>query len=93
MATATEVERLYALANLADEELDTHEVFWRDLYPFLMDHGYQLRPRFRPGWIPSWKGTNERSMFFEDSHGLLVRFSALYSPLSVVNLVSAPKNH
>ncbi|KLO08634.1 hypothetical protein SCHPADRAFT_944281 [Schizopora paradoxa] len=55
---------------MTDEELNPQEIFWRDLYPFLLDHGYQLRPRFRPGWIPSWRGTNKSSMFFEDSHVL-----------------------
>ncbi|KLO08635.1 hypothetical protein SCHPADRAFT_944282 [Schizopora paradoxa] len=55
----------------ADDELEPHEVFWRDIHPFLMDHGYQLRPRFRPGWVPSWKGTNKDSMFFEDSNALV----------------------
>ena len=36
------------------EELSDCERFWRDLYPFLLGHGYELRPRFRPGWVPSW---------------------------------------
>ena len=58
---------------MGDEELEPHEVFWRDLHPFLMAHGYQLRPRFRPGWIPSWKGKGKSSMYFEDSNALLVR--------------------
>lgn len=31
------------------------EVFWRDLQPWLVERGYQLRPRFRPGWVASWK--------------------------------------
>jgi len=35
--------------------LETHEVFWRDLQPWLLERGYQLRPRFRPGWVASWE--------------------------------------
>ncbi|KAF6757918.1 kinase-like domain-containing protein [Ephemerocybe angulata] len=31
------------------------EVYWRDKYEWLLNLGYQLRPRYRPGWIPSWK--------------------------------------
>ena len=27
---------------------------WRDRQPMLEQRGYMLRPRYRPGWIPSW---------------------------------------
>ncbi|KAJ6538869.1 kinase-like domain-containing protein [Mycena vulgaris] len=37
------------------EELTESEIYWRDHYDWLKECGYQLRPRFRPGWIPSWK--------------------------------------
>ncbi|EJC99800.1 uncharacterized protein FOMMEDRAFT_127984 [Fomitiporia mediterranea MF3/22] len=30
-------------------------------------HGYLLRPRFRPDWIPSWLNTNKSPLLFEDS--------------------------
>jgi hypothetical protein len=36
------------------ERLSSHEVKWRDRQPFLESKGYMLRPRFRPGWSPSW---------------------------------------
>ncbi|KAI9063468.1 hypothetical protein FKP32DRAFT_1571909 [Trametes sanguinea] len=36
-------------ANLSESEL-----FWQTRFPFLESHGYLLRPRHRPGWIPSW---------------------------------------
>ena len=36
-------------------ELRDGELFWRDHYDWLKAAGYRLRPRFRPGWIPSWK--------------------------------------
>ncbi|KAI0363712.1 hypothetical protein BV20DRAFT_1006889 [Pilatotrama ljubarskyi] len=38
-----------------DLELASYEVYWRDLCAFLEARGYVLRPRFRPGWQPSWK--------------------------------------
>ncbi|KAJ7652060.1 hypothetical protein DFH06DRAFT_995816 [Mycena polygramma] len=50
-----------------------HEQFWIDHQQFLFSRGYLLRPRFRPGWVPSWtlpgsnfdpKGWNIRD--FED---------------------------
>ncbi|KAI0669510.1 kinase-like domain-containing protein [Trametes maxima] len=43
------------------------EVFWRERQQFLLDHGYILRPRYRPDWRPSWLGTNLRPTFCEDS--------------------------
>ncbi|KAJ6507307.1 kinase-like domain-containing protein [Mycena vitilis] len=36
-------------------ELLPDEVYWRDHHDWLKECGYLLRPRFRPGWIPSWK--------------------------------------
>ncbi|KAH8115230.1 kinase-like domain-containing protein [Phellopilus nigrolimitatus] len=30
------------------------ECWWRDRYDFLLSRGYQLRPRYHPGWKPSW---------------------------------------
>ncbi len=40
------------------DELIDDEKYWRDVQPFLFKHGYELRPRFRPAWIPSWTGTD-----------------------------------
>ncbi|KAA1476395.1 kinase-like protein [Dentipellis sp. KUC8613] len=28
---------------------------WRKIQPWLQSQGYLLRPRFKPGWIPSWQ--------------------------------------
>ncbi|TFK38181.1 hypothetical protein BDQ12DRAFT_684117 [Crucibulum laeve] len=30
------------------------EDIWAKLYPLLLSRGYRLRPRYAPGWIPSW---------------------------------------
>jgi hypothetical protein len=35
------------------ETLTTAEEWWRDHYELLKQHGYFLRPRYRPGWTPS----------------------------------------
>ncbi|TFK85937.1 kinase-like protein [Polyporus arcularius HHB13444] len=43
------------------------EVFWQFRYSHLADHGYVLRPRYKPGWEPSWIGTNLEPEFCEDS--------------------------
>ena len=31
------------------------EMFWKRRQQLLQSHGYMLRPRYRPDWIPSWK--------------------------------------
>ncbi|KAJ7490146.1 hypothetical protein B0H11DRAFT_1803966 [Mycena galericulata] len=35
-------------------QLDNNDLYWCKLQPWLQEQGYMLRPRFRPGWIPSW---------------------------------------
>lgn len=30
------------------------ELFWIQNQPLLLSRGYELRERYRPGWIPSW---------------------------------------
>ena len=49
-----------------------YEVWWRDLQPWLQQKGYMLRPRFRPNWIPSWKGTKKFRISCEDGQVCLV---------------------
>lgn len=34
--------------------LTSDEEKWRDRHPMLKAEGYELRPRLRPGWKPSW---------------------------------------
>ncbi|KAK7691431.1 hypothetical protein QCA50_004830 [Cerrena zonata] len=48
-------------------DLLSFEVFWRERYDYLKARGYLLRPRFQPGWTPSWLGTNRTPTFCEDS--------------------------
>jgi len=40
-----------------DGKLQPWEVTWRDRFEGLKSNGYLLRPRFRPGWQPSWLQT------------------------------------
>ena len=47
-------------------ELTVHEKWWRDRYQFLKSHGYHLRDRYKPGWVPSWQGTGRYGGEFED---------------------------
>lgn len=38
------------------DELEPREYFWRDSQPWLEACRHMLPPRYRPGWVPSWKG-------------------------------------
>ncbi|KAJ7162146.1 hypothetical protein C8R46DRAFT_1103681 [Mycena filopes] len=37
------------------DTLQDSEIMWRDMYPWLKNSGYLLRPRYAPGWTPSWR--------------------------------------
>ena len=54
--------------------LAPEEERWRDRQQFLESVGYMLRPRYRPGWIPSWRGKMPeiRPEFSEDGLALPV---------------------
>ncbi|KIJ18446.1 hypothetical protein PAXINDRAFT_167045 [Paxillus involutus ATCC 200175] len=48
-------------------ELGEGEKWWRDHYQWLYDAGYQLRPRYHPEWVASWKTGNLDWIDCEDS--------------------------
>ncbi|KAF8518174.1 kinase-like domain-containing protein [Gautieria morchelliformis] len=48
-------------------ELRDDEVRWVELQPYLLSRGYQLRPRYQPGWVGSWKANNGVPLYHEDS--------------------------
>ncbi|KAI0028848.1 kinase-like domain-containing protein [Vararia minispora EC-137] len=58
---------------LRDDELDPREVRWRDRQPYLESKGYMLRPRYRPGWTPSWYTTGKQPRRSEDGLKLPLR--------------------
>lgn len=54
------------------------EIAWRDRQPYLESRGYMLRPRYRPGWQPSWKlDPTIRARHAEDSLSTHVSKSGL----------------
>lgn len=58
-----------------DEELLVimpYEAWWRDRYDLLLSRGYQLRPRLRPGWVPSWTTNGKEIWSCEDSAYIMV---------------------
>ncbi|KAF9077759.1 kinase-like domain-containing protein [Rhodocollybia butyracea] len=49
--------------------LDELEEWWVDRFEFLKEKGYLLRPRYRPGWKPSYRRL-QNPFTFEDGHHL-----------------------
>ena len=50
------------------------EEFWRDHQKWLQDCGYMLRPRYLPGWQPSWIGKSGKLILeYEDAQMIGVR--------------------
>jgi hypothetical protein len=48
------------------------EKWWVERQEALERAGYMLRPRYRPGWQPSWTGTGRFYLDFEDGQGIAV---------------------
>ncbi len=48
------------------------EIFWRDRHDWLKRHGYNLRPRYKPGWVPPWKDTGEPPSMYEEGVSVTV---------------------
>ncbi|KAJ7267690.1 kinase-like domain-containing protein [Mycena haematopus] len=55
------------------DELDPGEIYWRDHHDWLKESGYVLRPRFRPGWIASWKVDPKKFELSCEDHIFLTR--------------------
>ena len=63
------------------------EILWRDRQQYLESRGYMLRPRYRPGWQPSWKlDPTIQPRHAEDSLSTHVSTLALYSQLKVLSV-------
>lgn len=63
--------------------LQKWEVWWRDHQEWLKGRGYMLRPRYRVGWVPTWKG--EAGIFahsYEDSAYAMVSVVPCITDLS-----------
>jgi hypothetical protein len=53
------------------------ETWWVDRQVALEQAGYLLRSRYRPGWKPSWTGTNKFYLDCEDGQCIDVSVIAL----------------
>lgn len=57
-------------------ELNRLEKQWANRQTALEEAGYMLRPRYRPGWQPSWIGTNRFFLNLEDGKAQAVSMKA-----------------
>ena len=56
-------------------DIDPVEAWWVERQETLERVGYMLRPRYRPGWKPSWAGTNKEYNRCEDGQLQAVRMN------------------
>lgn len=56
-----------SISSSSPEELSEAEKRWVSFQPYLLSKGYELRPRYRPGWIPSWRASGAHPLDCEDS--------------------------
>ena len=64
-------------------ELTAGEIVWRDQYVQLLEKGYQLRPRYRPGWEGPWKKREgEHPWLYEDGFAQFVSITEYLSSSS-----------
>ena len=54
---------------------------WVEVQPFLEDRGYQLRPRYRQGWQPSWSEDATLSEIVQAHDSLRMRVGTIHLPL------------
>lgn len=61
------VEQPEDLDNYVPGALTQAERWWIHYRPWLEQCGYILRPRYQPGWAPSWEGKKgKRIVWFDD---------------------------
>lgn len=58
------------------------ETWWRDHQQTLESHGYLLRPRLRPGLVPSWLNSKKIPILFENGAMSLVSNDNAFRSLS-----------
>ncbi|KAG8716783.1 hypothetical protein FRC08_008808 [Ceratobasidium sp. 394] len=68
MSTAPPSEpNVVSALSLNAEERSEAEMRWVSFQPYLLSKGYELRPRYQPDWVPSWKNTDANPDDCEDS--------------------------
>ena len=63
-STASSTQALYSRF----ETLNQTERYWCDRLPLLQSHGYTLRARLQPGWVPSWVADPTAELLCQEDH-------------------------
>lgn len=75
------------------EELRDVEIYWAQKCQLFETRGYALRPRYRPGWTPSWRGKPRIAiMYAEDALSLHVSMRHTYLSVVYINMSQARVN-
>lgn len=73
LKTAKSIAYTKSIVDIGYFDLTPAETWWSLHYDELLSHGYLLRPRFRPGWIPSWQDKPLSPYHCEDAYTNFVR--------------------
>ena len=71
-------------------EIAGPETWWAAHQEALEHAGYMLRSRYRPGWRPSWVGTNKDAFDSEDGQSQAVSAGAFAAGARAHKLSAAP---
>ncbi|KAG6876821.1 hypothetical protein C0993_000201 [Termitomyces sp. T159_Od127] len=75
-AIATNPSNKYVNPHHFAGDLSIDEKFWADHQPYLLSRGYQLRPRYQPDWVPSWKDCETPLRDLDKYEDSIVAFSS-----------------
>lgn len=90
----SKLHRKLAILYMSDfDKLSDLETFWRDHQKWLQHHGYMLRQRFSPDWVPSWNATHLPPLRCEDGINLRVWFVKLSHTGRITQLVPIQSGH
>lgn len=84
-----QLQPLQRIKTFAFHVLDKYETFWMEHHKWLEEKGYMLRPRYRPGWVPSWD-VDDTTLFpydLEDAIPCRVCSFSLPTPNFNINVV------
>jgi|SRR5712672_776095 len=72
--------------------IEQTEKWWVERQEALERAGYLLRSRYRPGWEPSWAGTNKFYLRFEDGRGVGVGEKISFPGLPIPMILASSRH-
>ncbi|EGN92940.1 hypothetical protein SERLA73DRAFT_64928 [Serpula lacrymans var. lacrymans S7.3] len=77
-ATGVDVRATKKSPGASSEVLSDGELWWHNHFQWFKDLGYLLRPRYAPGWVPSWK-TSKKKLWYRCEDAQIPWISCLYN--------------